>query len=805
MIVFFFRLYRLTHISLLLGNERMMANNINNLIPNELLSPSQEFQNAMSSMDIYWWYYSVAGNRLMLQPELIQLLGYAPDEFNQDDPDLSRNIHPSDYLESQRAFDLMFKGGRDFFEQEYRLRINDQWHWYYNRGAVVLKDDTGNPLLVGGITMNISSRYDHLLTKAVEGTKFEFIFRNTNEPVFISTLGNERKEPEIVEVNDASAALFSCTREDLIGLNPYTIIDPELSEKKDALRKELLQKGIMKMEIEAVDFKNKKKYLEVICHAFFNAGEELFICVVKDKTESVSYLSRLQASELALRQSEEIFNSLIKAADDRIGLFDSDGNIIIINDAFANTLGYTVEEYMQLENRERIHPDDSERLKGQQSTLYSTGYLSSEYRVKHKDGHYLYMSSKSVLLRESEHDKDYILFIIRDVTHMINFQKELIQAKEKAEESDKLKSAFLANMSHEIRTPMNSIVGFANLLSDEETDDVSRTEYIKRINRNSEQLLALISDIIDLAKIESNQLSVHYSSISLDNLFAELVNYGKFQLEIKSKNDVKLLYDPDPDNQHLSVESDPVRLTQILQNLLNNAVKFTMKGQITIGYRVCESNMVQFFVKDTGVGIDRKYFDVIFDQFRQIDGSDVRKFGGTGLGLAICKNLATLLSGKIWVDSVKGEGSAFFLELPVKSGYSLVPDDYASGGISAKDSTITILMVDDDQDSLMLVSTMMRNEGIQIVTAESGYRALELLERETLPNVVLMDLEMPVMSGLQTLRIIRELYPDLKVIAQSAHALEGDREKTIVAGFDSYISKPYNKQSLLKVIDSCVG
>nr|MDA3821680.1 ATP-binding protein [Bacteroidales bacterium] len=355
-------------------------------------------------------------------------------------------------------------------------------------------------------------------------------------------------------------------------------------------------------------------------------------------------------------------------------------------------------------------------------------------------------------------------------------------------------------MSHEIRTPMNSIIGFSNLLSDENVDEASRKEYILRINRNSEQLLTLISDIIDLAKIESNQLSVSYSNVILENVFTDLMSYGQHLLKEKHKDNVILSYDPDPDQLNLNIESDLVRLTQILQNLLNNAIKFTQSGEIVIGYRVVDDTAIRLFVKDTGVGIDRKDFKIIFDQFRQIDGSDVRKFGGTGLGLAICRNLAHLLCGEIHIDSELGKGAIFNVELPILSGFPVgVDEDMHFANIKSSASQV-VMMVDDDHDSLMLFSTMMRTEGVQVITADSGYKALEILEREALPDLVLMDLEMPVLSGVQTLKIIKEMYPDLKVVAQSAHALEGDKEKTMVAGFDNYISKPYKKQSLLQVI-----
>ncbi len=769
-------------------------------IPLELLNPSDEFKSAMDAMAIHWWYWDIVKKHLIISPGLVKKLGYAEEEFDPTVPTLDKNIHPEDSEENLKIFRKLLAGEADVYEMEYRLKVDGEWTWFYNRGTIILRDNGGSPLLAGGITMDISNRYSKLLEKVGEGSKFEFIFRNSTEAICVVSLGDENNPGQILEVNFAAAKLFECKPEDLIGLNPYKLLDPSLLENRNHLRSTLMASGSLKLDINTRNKLGKDKFLEVHTHAFRETGEEIFIALVIDKTESHTYKEELKASEIALRQSEKIYRSLIQAADDRIGLFDSEGNVVILNNAFTETIGFSMEEFLALKDRERIHPEDKKMIQGLSRELFKTGYLSTEYRVQHREGHYLTMNSKSVLLRDPDLDKDYILFIIRDVTDRINFQKELLKAKEKAIESDKLKSAFLANMSHEIRTPMNSIVGFANLLTEDDLDDDSKEEYVRRINKNSEQLLALISDIIDLAKIESNQLAVTYSKVILNNLFCELANYGQQQLDIRERDQVVFKNITEEKSKALIIESDLVRLTQIMQNLVNNAVKFTSAGEISIGFKLVDENNVCLFVKDTGTGIDRQNFEIIFDQFRQIDGSNVRKYGGTGLGLAICKNLAGLLNGRIWVESEKGVGSTFFVELPVKSGYSVFEEKRQKATKNTGSREITVLMVDDDQDSLMLMVTMMRNEGIQTLTADSGYKALEILEREGIPDIVLMDLEMPVLNGLQTLRIIRELYPHLKVIAQSAHAREGESERTKIAGFDDYISKPYSKQGLLDMI-----
>ena len=784
-------------------NLCMQGENKNDLL--DFLDQLPALSTAMTAIQMHWWYWDVQQKKLTLNPELVKLLGYTEEEFDSSIPTLDKNIHPDDSSENLEKFTKFIQGDSDIYEMEYRVKVRGKWCWYYNRGAVISRNEDNSPRIAGGITLNISDRYSRLLGKVEEGANFEFVFNNTSEAVLIVSISESGKKGIIQQVNQAAADLFACKPGDLVGMDPYDLLAPHMKEAGKKLRESLLKHGKLKTDVKSKDFKGRDKYLKVHAHLFLNPDQNLFIAIVSDKTESRRIQKDLEASELALKQSEKIYRSLIQAADDRIGLFNSKGEPVLLNNAFFESLGFSYEEYMALENRERIHPEDLLRMKKLRKSWDESGYTSAEYRVEHKDGHYLHMNSKSVLLKDSQLETDYILFIIRDVTERVAFQKELLKAKERAEESDQLKSAFLANMSHEIRTPMNSIVGFSNLLTEEDLDEPSRKEYVNRINRNSEQLLALISDIIDLAKIESNQLSVSYRKVIIENLFCELTNYAVTQLEQRGKQKVLVENDLDEGALDLEIESDLVRLTQIMQNLINNAVKFTSKGKIIIGYRLVDNDRICLFVKDTGPGIERKNFELIFDQFRQVDGSNIRKYGGTGLGLAICKQLSALLKGKIWVESEPGKGASFYLELPLKSGFELSEKDTDLPEESRINKKISILVVDDDHDSLMLLLTMLRSEGIQVLTADNGYQALELLQRQSIPDLVVMDLQMPVLDGIETFKLMRERYPGLRVIAHSADLLREERERILSIGFTGYLSKPFSKQELLNTIFKLVS
>ena len=449
-----------------------------------------------------------------------------------------------------------------------------------------------------------------------------------------------------------------------------------------------------------------------------------------------------------------------------------------------------------------MHPDDRPRLIRERALLFKNGFSSHEYRVQHRDGHYLHMSAKIVLIKGGHDEKDLILFIVRDISDRKIVMNDLKLAKDHAEESDQLKSAFLANMSHEIRTPMNSIIGFSNLLVNPGLDDNTRELYVSRIVRNSELLLTLISDIIDLAKIESRQLSIVYGKVLLSELINDMEQYAQDEIERLGKKDIHVVAIAGLSD--CAIETDVIRIAQVMKNLVNNAIKFTEKGTVEIGCKkgVSKGSLI-LYVKDTGIGIGSEYFDLIFNQFRQIDGSNTRKFGGTGLGLAICKNLAYLMGGDIWVESEEGSGSLFQLELPEKSPAGIVPKETEpSIQVSSLDldNKFSIMVVDDESDSIELYQALLASMGHFVSKALTGYEALKMLEQKQKPDLILLDVSMPVLSGTETLRIIKERYPDLKVVAQSAHALIGDRDRFLKAGFDEHLPKPFSEEQLTGII-----
>jgi len=374
---------------------------------------------------------------------------------------------------------------------------------------------------------------------------------------------------------------------------------------------------------------------------------------------------------------------------------------------------------------------------------------------------------------------------------------DLELAKVKAEESDRLKSSFLANMSHEIRTPMNAIIGFSNLLIENNIDPGTRTDLTNEITKNGFSLLNLIENILDLAKIETNQIKINKSEFSLVELLNEIY-YSYFEI-IKNKK-LEFILNRDIQND-LIIYSDPIRVKQILQNLIENAIKFTEKGSIEIGHTI-NNKYITIYVKDTGIGITEKQLSCIFERFSKIEDEKRKLYRGAGLGLPICKHLADLLDGIIHIDSEINKGTTFYLKIPFKDiGNSKLEEE--------KSRTLkpiynwpdkTILIAEDDQSNFRYFKMVLSETNITILHAENGKDAVEKCKKMHI-DIVLMDIKMPEMDGLEATRIIKKSNPDITIIAQTAFAMENDEKLSKEAGCSAYIQKPIQKLNLLSLID----
>lgn len=431
------------------------------------------------------------------------------------------------------------------------------------------------------------------------------------------------------------------------------------------------------------------------------------------------------------------------------------------------------------EDADKFRRDDLVLLQSKERREWLETYVTATGETR------IVTTSKALV--PSENNLPLIIGISWDITETKNIERELIAAKMKAEQSDRLKTAFLANMSHEIRTPLNAIVGFSKLLVNAE-DLREKEQYSDIIDRNSELLLQLINDILDISKIEAGSLEFTNLPFDLGDLCRYLYNTYKS----RTNQGVTLVFDSK--GMHLPVAGDQTRISQVITNLITNACKFTEKGTIHFGFYI-EQDQIHFYVKDTGKGIEKEKYEVIFDRFIKLDNF----VQGTGLGLPICKMIIEKMNGKIWVESEKGKGSAFHFLIP----YNKVTNEIVKEEKKEKDSPCpsqleknmkTVLIAEDVESNYLLLKALIGKK-YTLVRAHDGKEAVELFQT-TQPDMILMDIKMPNMDGLEATRVIRGFSKEIPIVALTAFAFESDREDALQAGCNDLLTKPVSIPAL---------
>ncbi|MEI7982146.1 MAG: ATP-binding protein, partial [Bacteroidota bacterium] len=392
-----------------------------------------------------------------------------------------------------------------------------------------------------------------------------------------------------------------------------------------------------------------------------------------------------------------------------------------------------------------------------------------------------------------------IIASVVDITERKKTEQELIKAKERAEESDRLKSAFLSNMSHEIRTPMNGILGFAGLLKEPNLTGKEQKEYIQIIEKSGARMLNIIHDIVDISKIESGQMEICISETNVNEQVEYIFDHFKPEAESKG---IALSFKTTLSSNDAVIHTDREKLHAILAKLVKNAIKYTFEGSVEFGYEQ-KGTYIEFFITDTGIGIAGDRQEAIFDRFVQADLSDNPAYEGAGLGLSIAKGFVKLLGGEIRVESETGKGSKFYFTIPWNR--QTTGKDDLQYAVSEKESGLTksefkILIAEDDETSEIYLTTVVRIFSNDILYARTGLEAIEACHNHPDIDMVLMDIRMPVMNGYEATRQIRQFNKDVIIIAQTAYGLSGDRKKAMAAGCNDHISKPIDSERLLALI-----
>jgi PAS domain S-box-containing protein len=582
--------------------------------------------------------------------------------------------------------------------------------------------------------------------------------------------------------------------------------------------------------------------------------------LVQKRTSEINFQKEeilTQSQELEFQNKElEKLSIIARETDNAIVIADPNGNIEWINEGFTRLYGYTLQE---LRKKNFITLADfslSTNIKEKIEYCLQTKESSNYESLNHsKSGQNIWSQTTITPILNDNGDVVKLIAIDSDISKLklaemeVMQQKDEIQqqrdfaqqqkqfieqqnielekhrtrleqlvrertadleiAKERAEQSDRLKSAFLANMSHEIRTPMNAIIGFSNILNETELSVPEREELLQHIVNNSNTLLHLIDDIIDIAKIEAGQLTIDKKNCAINKVLTEVLETFNEGKKSQFKKDIELRFNPGVENPSFYIYTDPLRLQQVITNLLDNALKFTDKGFIEFGYTLEDTNeipIIRFYVRDTGIGLTLDQQKQIFSRFTKVENDKKKLYRGAGLGLAICKNIIGLLDGEIFVESEFNKGSVFSFTIPyikITERDNLIKENQKTGP-DYKWPGKTILIAEDEESNYRFLEMLLSKSEVRVLHAENGKQVLEMYQKNEV-DLILMDIKMPEMDGLDATRAIKKVDKEIPIIAQTAFAMENDEKMSLDAGCDAYISKPIRKHKLFELLNEYLG
>lgn len=509
------------------------------------------------------------------------------------------------------------------------------------------------------------------------------------------------------------------------------------------------------------------------------------------------------AKELAY--SERLYSIMLDAADDGIIFYNPDWSVNFANPAIYSIIGFEQKNEKPFDifsNKELLHPDNSDFHDERFRAIVEKGFFEAEIKMRHKKGRYVVLSTKMVEVKDDSGLQVGILLISRDITSLKDTQNQLIIAKEKAEEGNRLKSTFLANISHEIRTPLNSIVGFANLLNDVNADPELRDEYINFLNQNTEKLLQVITDIIDLSKLENNEIDISYNPVRINSILEYVEDYTINLIERSGKN-IKFSVEKGLPDERDIVYSDDLWMKRVFRHLLDNAVKFTRAGSIELKSALAGSS-VMFSIRDTGIGISKENLKAIFEQFRQEENGHQRSYEGLGVGLTMARKVIENMDGYLWVESEKGKGSEFFFTIPYRpvdvSAYIEAERKADQVTIKQDLSNKTLLVADDNIDILRYLNRVLSSTGINVIHARSGKEIIDIIKGKESIDLVLLDMQMPDVDGLESITEIRKTEHRIPIVVQTSYIVDDERDNLLKAGCNTCLIKPVSQNQLLSVI-----
>ncbi len=596
----------------------------------------------------------------------------------------------------------------------------------------------------------------------------------------------------ILSCNDATVKMLGANQQkDIIGMDANIFIHPDDINTYNAAKETLLnEENVRNIEIRIKKLNGKNSMVNLSAQLLYNEqGEpESIITVASD-------ISTRVLIEKALKDSEAKNKALSQSTREAV-LFLKDGYIIETNEATSIMFNYTHDELIGMFGSELVEESHREAVKNNMLKGYDEPYESlaiTKDRIKFwVEFHGKMFNYKGEKIR---------VITIKDVDIQKRTMIELQKAKEKAEEPDRLKSAFLATMSHELRTPLNAIIGFSDLFNNE-LNKQDMVRFARTINESGKHLLAIIENILNISLIETGKIQLNPENADLKVFLEEINKIAKYKLRKNNKDNLIKIQGFSLSKLKNSFRTfDLYKARQIIDQLIENAIKFTPKGKIEMNFNLGKKFFI-VSIKDTGIGISNKDQSYIFDWFRQVDDSHTREYGGTGLGLTIAKKLTDLMNGDIWLESEKNKGATFFVKIPFMDDVETVIALDKSSKVSNEANRI--LVAEDEESNYLYLKTIIENIQAEVVHAWNGQEALDIIKKDQDFNLILMDVKMPVLNGFEASREILKITKNIPIIAQTAYAMLGDKERALEVGCMDYISKPIKKEKLVKIIETYI-
>ncbi|WP_167855123.1 PAS domain S-box protein [Hymenobacter wooponensis] len=757
----------------------------------------QRWRLAMERFGDGAWEFNYQTGEEYFSNAYYEMLGYANTEAGAMPNSWLHHVHPDDHDPSLEAAATYLRGEVPIYSVERRLRCrNGEYKWVLTRGLVTQRDDQGQPLIMTGVHTDISAFKQAAAALEASMLRFSTTIANFQEGIML-----EDEHQRVVLANDALCRIFT------LGITPAQLIGYDTSLLSQTIKHHFRNPEAFMERYEAIVRKRELVTAELFELADGRTAQGDFVPIF-EADRYIGHLWKFQditerkSSEDALRRREEKYRGIIENMNLGLVEMDLDNRVLFTNQTFRDITGYCSHEFdSELMMTRMLSPEQIAKME-ERNTLRMQGISETyELPISANNGEAKWLLVSAAPLYSDDRQVYGSIGIFLDITHQKQLETHLRKAKEQAEESARAKELFLANMSHEIRTPMNAILGMGQLLAKTPLSEDQHT-YLRAIATSGENLLVILNDILDLSKIGASQLLIEHIGFSMTGLLHQIEKSLHFKAEEKG-----LSFHTQADERIPAVLlGDPYRITQVLLNLAGNSVKFTEKGSVTVSCTLEQATDdyvdLRFLVADTGIGIDAEYLVDIFKEFSQEDSSVTRRFGGTGLGLSISRQLVHLMGGEISIDSQKHEGthSYFTLRLLVGTPNDLPQKTLVTASIREQLRNQRILLVEDNNFNRQIAKGFLHNAGLEVVEAENGVIAVELARQQSFA-AVLMDVQMPIMNGLEaTAHLRQQLHFTTPIIALTANAIKGEREKCLEAGMNDYLPKPFQEDDLLKML-----